>query len=61
MLYINLGCKNKHLIPNNQIFGAGGNVRGYPPCSLTKYPSATKHEERQVIDPMNLSSQALHL
>ena len=43
------------------IFGAGGNVRGYPPCSLTKYLSATKHEERQVANSMYLCSQSFNL
>ena len=42
-------------------FGAGGNVRGYPPCSLTKYPSATEHEERQVANSMYLCSQSFNL
>ena len=27
-----------------------------PPCHLTKYLSATEHEEGQVIDPMHLRS-----
>jgi hypothetical protein len=27
-----------------------------PPCHLTKYLSATEHEEGQVIDPMHLCS-----
>ena len=32
-----------------------------PPCSLTKYLSATEHEERQVADSMYLCSHSFNL
>ena len=43
-----------------QIVAQGEMSVDSPPCSLTKYLSATEHEEGQVIYPMNLSPQALH-